>query len=84
MIGVDVAGLLSYLIRRPGLVPLVLLAGWRLRANNWWRRSPFLPLPDPRYWNFRMVTATGSIRGRMSAKEIVDAAVWSSRQVRGR
>jgi hypothetical protein len=78
--GVDVRGLVRYLFQRPALVPIVVRAAWRLRANHWWRRAPFLPLPDERYWNFRMTTATGSAKGRVSAREMVDAARWSSRQ----
>lgn len=84
MNGVDAKGLARHLLRNPARVPAVLLAGWRLRARNWWRHAPFLPLPDQRYWNFRMMTATGSVEGQMSAKEIVDVAVWSSRQRVGR
>jgi hypothetical protein len=82
--GVDVGGLLSYLLRHPTRVPVVLLAAWRLRARNWWRHAPFLPLPDEAYWNFRLVTAMGSTRATISAREIVDTARWSSRQRVGR
>ncbi|HEV3187653.1 MAG TPA: hypothetical protein VGZ04_06350 [Acidimicrobiales bacterium] len=84
MNGVDARGLLWYLARRPKLVPLVVRAAWRLRAKYWWRRAPYLPLPDEHYWNFRMMTATGSTEGHVSAREIVDAARWSSRQRVGR
>ncbi|HVA53800.1 MAG TPA: hypothetical protein VNF05_09845 [Acidimicrobiales bacterium] len=84
MNGVDGRGLVRYLTRHPSLVPVVVRAGWRLRAHQWWRRRPFLPLPDQAYWNFRMMTVTGSMEGRVSAREIVDAAVWSSRQRVGR
>jgi|GEM_PF-1746290 len=31
-----------------------------------------------------MMTATGSTEGRVSAREVVDAALWSSRQCVGR
>lgn len=84
MIGVDVKGLVRYLLRHPTFVPVVLRAGWRLRVNWWWRRAPFLPLPDHAYWNFRRVTATGSSEGMMSTREVVDAALWSTRQRVGR
>jgi len=30
-----------------------------LAPAGWWRRSPFLPLPDPAYLRFRLVTAYG-------------------------
>ena len=84
MNGIDLTGLGRYLLRHPTVAPAVLLAGWRLRANKWWRHAPFLPLPDQKYWNFRMMTATGSTDGAMSVREIVDAARWSSRQRVGR
>jgi hypothetical protein len=30
-----------------------------LAAPGWWRRPPFLPLPDPAYLRFRLQTAYG-------------------------
>lgn len=30
-----------------------------LAGPGWWRRPPFLPLPDPAYLRFRMETAYG-------------------------
>jgi hypothetical protein len=30
-----------------------------LAPSGWWRRAPFLPLPDPAYMRFRIVTAYG-------------------------
>jgi hypothetical protein len=30
-----------------------------LAAPGWWRRRPFLPLPDPGYLRFRLETAYG-------------------------
>lgn len=84
MNGVDVKGLVVHMLRRPKVVPLVIRAGWPLRARHWWRRPPFLPLPGKRYWVFRIVTATGSPEGLASTREVVDAAIWSSRQPRGR
>lgn len=44
---------------RPGLWPTALLMAARLAPNGWWRRAPYLPLPDPDYLHFRMVTAYG-------------------------
>ena len=77
-------GLGRHLVRRPSdAVPLV-RAGWRLRRRSWWLRPPFLPVPDPAYWHFRMVTANGSAAVGVSANEMVDAAKWSLRQKVGR
>jgi len=30
-----------------------------MAPTGWWRRSPFLPLPDARYWRFRLETSNG-------------------------
>ena len=52
-------GLGRYLLRHPGDAVTLARAGWRLRRQGWLRRSPFLPLPDARYWEFRLVTVNG-------------------------
>jgi hypothetical protein len=78
--GISLRELTRYLCRHPSAVPVVMRAGWRLRARRWWRRPPFLPLPGGSYWHFRMMTATGSASATLSAREVVDAATWSLRQ----
>jgi hypothetical protein len=78
--GVSFREMAKYLCRHPSKVPVVMGAGWRLRARQWWRRAPFLPVPGASYWNFRMITATGSTTDVLSAREVVDAATWSRRQ----
>ncbi len=80
MNGIDLRAMTRYLARHPLALPVVLRAGWRLRAHQWWRRAPFLPVPGKSYWRFRMVTATGSATGTLSAREVVDAATWSLQQ----
>ncbi|MEM7339125.1 MAG: hypothetical protein AAF467_10785 [Actinomycetota bacterium] len=47
------------LARRPDLWPAALAAAASLRPDRWWRRWPFLPLPDADWLRFRMVTAYG-------------------------
>lgn len=46
-------------LAHPVLWPTALRQAWRLAPTGWWRRRPFLPLPDPGYLRFRMVTAYG-------------------------
>jgi hypothetical protein len=43
----------------PELWPTALRVMWRLAPSQWWRRAPHLPLPDPDYLHFRLVTAYG-------------------------
>jgi hypothetical protein len=47
-------------LRRPSLWGVALAQVLRLAAPGWWRRSPFLPLPDPAYLEFRLETQYGS------------------------
>jgi hypothetical protein len=44
---------------RPDLWPTAIRAGRTLTPTGWWRRPPFLPLPDRHYLRFRLVTAYG-------------------------
>jgi hypothetical protein len=45
--------------RHPSLWPTAARQVRRLAAPGWWRRRPFLPLPDQAYLRFRMQTAYG-------------------------
>jgi hypothetical protein len=77
-------GIGRYVLRHPsGVVPL-LFAVWKLRRNGWWHRAPFLPVPDPHYWAFRINTVVGSEPLKLSPGVVVEAAKWSMSQRRGR
>lgn len=47
------------LLVRPGLWPTAVRQVRRLARPRWWSRPPFLPLPDPSYLHFRLVTMYG-------------------------
>jgi len=46
-------------LAHPSLWPTALRQVLVLSPSGWWRRPPFVPLPDPGYMRFRMVTAYG-------------------------
>lgn len=48
------------LVVRPDLWPTAVRAGLSLAPRGWWRRRPFLPIPDSRWLEFRMATAYGT------------------------
>jgi hypothetical protein len=50
----------SALLRRPGLWATAFRQAFRLAAPGWWRRRPFLPVPDADYLRFRLETQYGS------------------------
>jgi hypothetical protein len=54
MLGATVA-----VLRHPSLWATALRQIARLAPRQWWRRPPFLPLPDPNYLRFRLITAYG-------------------------
>lgn len=46
-------------LRHPSLWLVGLRQAFALAGRGWWRRPPFLPLPDPDYLRFRIQTAYG-------------------------
>jgi hypothetical protein len=53
-------GSIGALAREPGLWPTAAVQAGRLTAPGWWRRAPFLPVPDPQYVRFRLDTQYGA------------------------
>jgi hypothetical protein len=47
----------------------------RCTRADWWRRPPFLPLPDPAYIQFRLETAYG-VSGRPEPADLVAYLRW--------
>jgi len=78
-----VRGLGRYLARHPRDITCVVRAGWRLRRESWWRRYPWLPLPDAAYWEFRVRTVSGG-DAQLEPAQVVAAAKWSDLQRVGR
>jgi hypothetical protein len=65
------------LLRRPTLWPTAIRAGSELAPTGWWRHAPFLPLPDPDWIHFRMVTAYGGDGSEpMGARELITWLEW--------
>lgn len=52
--------LVAAVLRHPTLWPTAVSQALRLAPRGWWRRAPFLPLPDPEYLAFRLETQYGS------------------------
>jgi hypothetical protein len=68
-------------LRRPGLWPTAVGQAVRLARPGWWKRPPFLPLPDRDYVRFRMQTAYGST-GEPAPSDLVAYLNWC-REFRG-
>jgi len=61
--------------RRPGLWPTAATQAVRLARPGWWRRAPFLPLPDHDYVRFRLQTAYGP-HGQPARDDLVAYLTW--------
>lgn len=58
---------------RPRLWPAALRQSRALVPDGWWRRRPFLPVPDRDWLRFRMTTAYGD---PSSPVDVADLLVW--------
>lgn len=52
-------GAVAVVLRHPDLWATALRQARLLARPGWWRRPPFLPVPDPDYLRFRLLTAYG-------------------------
>lgn len=64
-------------VRRPALAVNLLRVSWRFRSRKWYRRFPFLPLPDSEYLKWRLHTAYGDEGAVPSADDIERYARWA-------
>jgi hypothetical protein len=61
---------------RPRLAVDLLRTAWAFRRRGWYRRPPFLPLPDPEYLRWRMYTAYADEHAVPPAEDVVRFARW--------
>ncbi|HEY9441736.1 MAG TPA: hypothetical protein VIQ25_00710 [Gemmatimonadales bacterium] len=61
---------------RPRLALDLLRTAWGFRRRDWWRRAPFLPLPDRAYLRWRMYTAYADESAVPPIEDVVRFARW--------
>ncbi len=61
---------------RPDLWWAALGALLRMAVPGWWKRTPYLPLPDDRFWAFRMTTAYGRPDAHPVPVDVVSYLQW--------
>lgn len=64
-------------IRRPLLAVDLIRVAWRFRATSWYRRFPFLPIPDSTYLRWRMYTAYGDYDAVPPVTDVERYARWA-------
>jgi hypothetical protein len=60
----------------PRLALDLLRAAWAFRRRDWWRRPPFLPLPDRTYMRWRMYTAYADENAVPPTHDVIRFARW--------
>jgi hypothetical protein len=70
------------LIRRPDLWWTGLRQMRRLARPKWWKRPPFLPVPDRDYLQFRLVTQYGGDGGTATGTDLVQYLEWCREEAR--
>ena len=65
-------------VMHPTLALDLVRVAWRFRAREWYRRAPFLPLPDATYLKWRMYTAYGDFDAVPSAAEVERYVRWAA------
>ncbi|HXF23473.1 MAG TPA: hypothetical protein VN602_03075 [Gemmatimonadaceae bacterium] len=66
-------------LRRPTLAVDLARVSWRFRNRHWYRRPPFLPIPDRNYVRWRMDTAYGSPDFLPPVDDVERYVRWASR-----
>ncbi|MEM8905634.1 MAG: hypothetical protein AAGF02_18160 [Actinomycetota bacterium] len=65
-------------LRRPRLWPVAIRQLVRLRPPGWWRRRPFLPVPDRAWRRWRLTTVYGD-DAPPTAADVVTWLEWRRR-----
>ena len=60
----------------PRLALDLLSTAWAFRRREWWRKAPFLPLPDRAYLRWRMYTAYGDESAVPQVRDVIGFARW--------
>lgn len=61
---------------RPRLALDLLATAWAFRRRSWWRRAPFLPVPDRTYLRWRMYTAYADEAAVPPVDDVIRFARW--------
>lgn len=76
------AALVGRALLNPRLAIDLLKTAWAFRRRRWWGIAPFLPIPDPTYFRWRMETAYGDEEAIPPVEDIVRFARWRRETMR--
>jgi hypothetical protein len=64
---------------RPGLWRTAVRQLFRLAPRGWWRRAPYLPIPDRNYLRFRLETQYGDPDHPIEPRDLITYLRWCKR-----
>jgi len=70
-------------LKRPRLWPAAAGAIFAFAPDRWWRRTPFLPVPDGELIRWRTATAYGSGEADLVTADVVAYLAWRRRFAQG-
>ena len=70
-------------VRRPRLWGTAISALTAFAPRGWWRRRPFLPIPDEEMVRWRVATAYGSSETTIDPADVVTYLEWRHRSAQG-
>ncbi|MCP4305269.1 MAG: hypothetical protein GY788_10420 [bacterium] len=68
--------------RRPDLWVEGVRTLFAVSRRNWWRKAPFLPIPDQPYADWRLATAQGDVDSPLPAGDLILYLEWRKKQHR--
>jgi hypothetical protein len=72
-------GMVLAVARHPSLWRTAIVQSLRLAPRRWWRRPPFLPLPDRDYLRFRLQTQYGDADREPDEEDLLTYLRWCRR-----
>lgn len=69
-------GAFAAVLVRPRLWWTAIRQLFELSRPGWWRRAPFLPVPDREYLRFRLLTQYGDPDRVPEPRDVVDYLEW--------
>jgi hypothetical protein len=76
-------GVVGAIMRRPRLWGTAVSAAVAFAPLGWWRRPPFLPVPDAEIMRWRIAAAYGSSEATVDPADIVAYLEWRHRSAQG-
>ena len=70
------ASIVLAVVVRPRLWSIAVTQLFRLVPRNWWRRSPFLPIPSQSYIRFRKQTQYGGNNHPIEVRDVLSYLNW--------